>query len=1055
MSENAKGIWSWNLPAASALVAAALMSFAPGRLSVRPGTSSVANAPQTTSVDPFLPTPDGLVSYPTGIWDDPFVGRHDALKGLRERRQPAISSDLQEEAQQDDNRPDHYKTVISKFVSYGDGPKNRLLVMPVIVLGEDGGSDAVDRTQYRHAVENALAFQGFSMEFPDQMSFAELPNLQVIRGKSKTFVDAAIPIKLYAKKLTSGSGDKKLGVIVLWVDRRWLGDTPLAVLNTVVNQAVFDPAWNARCKDCTSVSIIGPVYTDDLQVMVSEAYGSDTISKATMQSWFGDTRENRTVLFSPSATAYCLCDVEALSKVNIDLLHTIGQNKQLIEALTDEIKLRWLDHEDILLFTEAGYDSPENLKEHMKSENKAAVIRVVPVLRGLSRTSGDSHAASVRDVQDYFYRALSGIAGTRKERESFKLIGVFVNGIDDKVTIIRAARPIFPNATFFTVDLHSQYTRDENLPFTRNLLVASHFGLRLPHSELTQNQSTSSREPLTFRDSYQTSVFRAASLALDVFATCNDTASYAARITELQGMWTNPGTGRLEPLLFEIGQVRDHQLAQRRAVVLTTSTVCVVVFAALGVALLHMLWRLLVPRESAGPHQLSIASIVHCIWFEIVLTVVGTLLFCYQSLHGDRGAAVAGLALLWLGASFFPPSRAKSKRAFVGRWAGSWVALTVFAVFAVPLLLVAFYLEPYSSSSGISIWPSVALSLVVCVLAAHRIGTFCANPAFPWTVMREQLDIGIARGHADQSDLSPSQLLYLCWTSLLRKKSMKSDRLREFAESITDWRIPKYARFLPPRTNALWLVRLLSTALLAAIGAVGYARGLHFEPPPARGETAILVTFVVHMLATLLVFLLVGFALLQTLALRGILSLCHTKLRREKGKINDSDIRTLHVFVSWVEEATAKSSQALVLPSFLVLLYAVSRLPIWDGWHLHSIVMTVLLAPLAAMLIAAVLVRREAHQLRAVILDGLATQRLLLMEPPSSNDSRTKAPDHKQMSDYIKEVVSALQSMSRGAFCDIWHDPILGSALLFITTALTGPGRDAFGFLAKLAGIGL
>src|SRR5262249_7885803 len=75
----------------------------------------------------------------------------------------------------------------------------------------------------------------------------------------------------------------------------------------------------------------------------------------------------------------------------------------------------------------------------------------------------------------------------------------------DKLLLLQALRPELPDATFFTTDLDELLLPQDKLRYTRNLLVASGYGLTLtPDLQ---------RDVLPFRSSYQTSIFLPTTMA--------------------------------------------------------------------------------------------------------------------------------------------------------------------------------------------------------------------------------------------------------------------------------------------------------------------------------------------------------------------------------------------------------------------------------------------------------------------------------------------------------------------------------------------------------------
>jgi hypothetical protein len=91
----------------------------------------------------------------------------------------------------------------------------------------------------------------------------------------------------------------------------------------------------------------------------------------------------------------------------------------------------------------------------------------------------------------------------RKETpvRKIKAIGILGSDVFDKLLILRALRPEFPEALFFTTDFDEAFTIMSELPFTRNLIISSSFGPNL--SDKFQGEIP------FFRDTYQTSAFLA------------------------------------------------------------------------------------------------------------------------------------------------------------------------------------------------------------------------------------------------------------------------------------------------------------------------------------------------------------------------------------------------------------------------------------------------------------------------------------------------------------------------------------------------------------------
>jgi hypothetical protein len=78
-------------------------------------------------------------------------------------------------------------------------------------------------------------------------------------------------------------------------------------------------------------------------------------------------------------------------------------------------------------------------------------------------------------------------------------IGVLGTDVYDKLLVLRALRPEFPEALFFTTDLDARFSDQGEIAATRNLLVVSAFDLQL--------RPEIQRDIPPFRDGYQTAAF--------------------------------------------------------------------------------------------------------------------------------------------------------------------------------------------------------------------------------------------------------------------------------------------------------------------------------------------------------------------------------------------------------------------------------------------------------------------------------------------------------------------------------------------------------------------
>ena len=133
----------------------------------------------------------------------------------------------------------------------------------------------------------------------------------------------------------------------------------------------------------------------------------------------------------------------------------------------------------------------------------------------------------------------------------FKAIGILAGDVYDKLLLLQALRMEFPGVLFFTTDLDARLLHPNQYQWTRNLLIASHFGLRL------DDKVQGSIPP--FRDAYQTSLFLSTLLAIAPDAVCHTASGLFAH-----GICDNspdqPSLYRA-PRIFEVGLTGAYDLS--------------------------------------------------------------------------------------------------------------------------------------------------------------------------------------------------------------------------------------------------------------------------------------------------------------------------------------------------------------------------------------------------------------------------------------------------------------------------------------------------------------
>ncbi len=197
--------------------------------------------------------------------------------------------------------------------------------------------------------------------------------------------------------------------------------------------------------------------------------------------------------------------------------------------------------------------SAQKVPNHQKDErqkSKDNSEKIVPDLRNLERPEGKSQLDYIRRLAAKMDSDWNEESSTTN-RGSLKAIGVLGSDVYDKILVLQALRELFPNTIFFTTDLDARLLHPRDYKWTRNLIIASDFGLSL-------NQNIQGHIP-PFRQSYQTSVYLASLMALGFIE--ENAADKSVVLTSLLGESGEPNseepfTFKTGPRIFEVGRTR-------------------------------------------------------------------------------------------------------------------------------------------------------------------------------------------------------------------------------------------------------------------------------------------------------------------------------------------------------------------------------------------------------------------------------------------------------------------------------------------------------------------
>ena len=478
----------------------------------------------------------------------------------------------------------------------------------------------------------------------------------------------------------------------------------------------------------------------------------------------------------------------------------------------------------------------------------------------------------------------------------YRAIGVLGNDVHDKLLVLQALRPEFPNAIFFTTDMDARFLHPREQAWTRNLIVASSFGLRL-------TDSLQGGAP-PFRDGYQTSAFLSTRLALDDARRASPAAGIEAENGKAKPTSQDVIASWLaKPRVFEIGRTGAFDFSGRPYRVLPASN-------NKGGRYRVGDWTDSVDVHPEGtPLYPSPEKVIMFLVFSAMLLALWVPFF---ALHLEFRRPALRTLDKYLGT---PATRLR---------AGGWVLLVVMLQFGLPLWL-AFQWEdmagwltqngkPLTVLEGISLWPTELIrlfTLVLCVYLVFR----C------WMVLSQNLDeisqefgsgracdvMAKAQEMADRHMPLRHRLLQMFSTGIVPPASASPRQDVNVAKlGLQPAAVDFWSQHVVQSRLSARLVRTTACVVIAAIVSLLLVWAIgEFRFVPARGRLSEAVHEGLRMPALLMMYFLIFFVVdaivLSVRFVRGLL-----RLRREKEKGGEG--------TNWPEVTLEKFRSELDLP---------------------------------------------------------------------------------------------------------------------------------------------
>jgi hypothetical protein len=512
----------------------------------------------------------------------------------------------------------------------------------------------------------------------------------------------------------------------------------------------------------------------------------------------------------------------------------------------------------------------------------------------------------------------------QEDGSGIRAIGLLGSDIYDKLMILRALRPQFPDALFFTNNYDARFERREDWDVTHNLVIASPFGSTVPEIFIEHRQIP------PFRDSNQTSVYVGTLVAT----------------TKMKGEdaeWL-----KWQPRIFEISRRGAYDLSPS--------------------------WYRLRPGESKMVFESRYGKNENTkrwfrdwlfapgvIWRLIIIALAVLAMTAWISVSIARRTLPGGGTAL-----------ERLKRALVSTvfWLVCGGPLIIFVIALVAQYWAAE--EPLVFFSGISIWPTEMLRLIAFMLAiffmfkasfdlranAKRIEAEYSFASLPLTPFRWR-DLGIGFEH---------------WQM---KQPVGTSR---FSAEET-WHAYLCRNKFWPR-----FVRIGILFALYSIFAFTILHLFPQPPPPARGHLAFRIDKIVFYLAGVGL-LLLSFYVVDAIQLnsnfirmfgrevtkwgRGVVNRSH-----RSPPLTEKELSAYHE-IFFVAQRTQAVAPLIWYPLLVLSLLVVARSSFFDNWTWPASLILVFAITAACALGSAILLRRAAEQLRETALNDLRRFRLL------------------------------------------------------------------------------
>ena len=452
------------------------------------------------------------------LWQDPF----DTVAREIKKADPKEKQDCEQAwSARKEHRalvaPLHCRSPLIRANGEFRSDANRVRVIGVTVPGAPYFEDAEMRRRLRYAVLSGLHLEDYEPRNEQHIGYFRPED------KHENGLPVAVPFEWFNDE-RNGSGP----VLLLWIDEDVLSD----------DDAPLDKLLQLKREICESGAIS---ICEGFSFRILGPYSSGVLTNLTQQIKKNEGAKQEIQFYSYGATA----SEFSSQRLPENVFRTIGEDVVLARAIAEELKLRKVKRHNnikphIALVTDRDTFYGRMIAQTFKKAFIDLTTEHITYLRGLDGILPDSarggqstkkeeeggrdaqESSKSRDGSKTFEQAfgqdqfdyLRRLAAKLKEKDDefrrrgeggIRAIGVLGNDVFDKLLVLRALKPQFPEAVFFTTDYDAALAGQDELQWTRNLIVASSYGPTV--AEDLQ------KDIPPFRSTYQTSAFLAARLA--------------------------------------------------------------------------------------------------------------------------------------------------------------------------------------------------------------------------------------------------------------------------------------------------------------------------------------------------------------------------------------------------------------------------------------------------------------------------------------------------------------------------------------------------------------